>query len=532
MSQLTFYNSLTKREEAFEPIEPGKVRFYTCGPTVYGRPHIGNYSSYIMADLIRRWLEVSGYEVTHVKNITDVGHLVADGDSGEDKVQKKATEIAKEKRGPDAQVTMEDVLGVAQMYTDEYLEDEAALNIVEAEQRPKATETIPQMITMIEKLIADGHAYETEDTIYFRVESFPEYGKLSGNTLDNLDAGARVDIEADKKHPADFALWKKCVGENEHHVLRWDSPWGPGFPGWHIECSCMSQKFLGQQIDIHTGGEDNIFPHHECEIAQSESCMNSSDVLAKHCTASSSDSVIAAGSEGAEKGARNDSYKQFVRYWVHKRHINMGEEKMSKSLGNLFTLPDVTQMGYSPQDLRYYLLSVHYRTKLKFTEKGLQDAKKARRKIVEWMEGVSNSGPGPGPESKSDPIPPARPKLRRSEGGSPDPSTFVQRFTDAMNADLNTPEALAVIFDAISQSNKNGDTDGYGDFIAIVKQAFGCFEPEEAQDILQEVQQLLKKRQAARDAKDFEESDRLRDEIKEYGYEVRDEESGQIVRPL
>jgi len=469
---LKLYNTLTKKEEEFKPIKKGQVSIYTCGPTVYGRPSIGNYSSFLMADLLVRWLEVSGYKVTHVKNITDVGHLVADQDQGEDKIEKQAK---KEKSDP---------LEIAKKYEAEYLEDEKALNMREPEHRPRATETIKEMIAMVETLMEKGNAYETEDAIYFSVQTLAHYGELSGNTLEDLDAGARVEVGEQKKHPADFALWKKCVGENADHILRWNSPWGEGFPGWHIECSAMSTKFLGEQIDIHTGGEDNIFPHHECEIAQSE----------------------------AASGKR-----PFVRMWVHRRHINMGEEKMSKSLGNILTLPDIEEMGFSPLDLRYYFLSVHYRTNLKFTKKGLDDAHKARRKIVEWISEINS----------------AVPTSEVSSGHMMDEQ--IEIFKKAINEDLNTPAALADVFAVMNYyyANTNVDQatlDKYIEFVEMVRDTFGCFEPEETEEIPAEIKKLLDQRQKARDEKDFEASDKLRDQIRDLGWEVRDEEGGQEVR--
>lgn len=436
---------------------------YTCGPTVYGRPHIGNYSSFLMADILARWLEVNGNKVTHVKNITDVGHLVADQDEGEDKIEKQAK---KEKINP---------LDVARKYEAEYLEDEKSLNMREPEHRPRATETIKEMIEIVQVLVDKGNAYETEDGIYFSVQTFAPYGALSGNTLDNLDAGKRVEVSEDKKHPADFALWKKCVGENADHILRWDSPWGEGFPGWHIECSAMSTKFLGEQIDIHTGGQDNIFPHHECEIAQSE---------------------CASGK------------KPFVRMWVHRRRIDMGKEKMSKSLGNILTLTNIEEMGYSALDLRYYFLSVHYRTNLKFTEKGLSDSHKARRKIVEFMKEVEESEESEESEEWSD------------------------KFDNAMNSDLNAPEALAVVFDTMTWSRSEGSPGALKKFASKVRSTFGCFEPEESAEVPAKVQELLDQRQAARDGKDFEASDQLRDKIRDLGWEVRDENGGQNVKKL
>lgn len=481
---LRLYNTLAKKEEDFVSLTEGEVRMYTCGPTVYGRPHVGNYSSFLMADLLRRWLLTSGYRVTYVKNITDVGHLLHDRDQGDDKVEKEAK---KEQVHP---------LEIAKRYTQQYLDDERALAILDADFRPRATETIPEMIAIVEELLKKGHAYETSDGIYFSVESFPAYGRLSGNTLENLNAGARVDVREEKKHPADFALWKKTVGENSHHVLRWEYPSGKiaqtsgddahaGFPGWHIECSAMSRKFLGDTFDIHTGGEDNIFPHHECEIAQSESAFG----------------------------------KPFVRMWLHKRRIDLGSEKMSKSLGNVLTLPDIVAKGYSPLDLRYYLLSVHYRTQLKFTWKGMDDARKARRKIVEWMEEVKTEE-----------------RVGSSGMQKIDAVSFMSRFVDAMNADLNTPAALAAVFDAVNAFYANRPIDAVCrsqliDFIEKVRFTFGCFEDEQ-KSVPPAVQELVDARAAARARKDFSASDRLRDEIAAAGYEVRDMAEGQSVRPL
>lgn len=483
---LHLYNTLTKKEEEFTPINEGKVSMYTCGPTVYGRPHIGNYSSFLMADLLRRWLTVSGYSVTHVKNITDVGHLVADAEVGEDKIEKQA------------KAERIDPLQIAKKYANLYLEDERILNFIEPEHRPLATETIPEMLTIIRELIKKGHAYETEDGIYFDVHSKTPtpYGTLSGNTLDNLESGARVSVDEKKKHPADFALWKKCVGHNSPHLLRWNFATGErvhtegedpsaGFPGWHIECSAMSTKFLGEQIDIHTGGEDNIFPHHECEIAQSEAFCGK---------------------------------KPFVRHWLHRRRIDIasknsaqGAEKMSKSLGNVLCIPDIIEMGYSPMDLRYYLLSVHYRTNLKFTEKGLDDARKARKKIVEWISELSTA--------------------EKSSSTHPSIQEYESRFHAAMNADLNTPEALATIFDVISYSRKENLLGACTSFARMIEDTFGCFAVEEV-SVPSEVLALVSERETARKNKDFAASDAIRDKIYALGYEVKDTSEGQKVTKL
>ncbi len=481
------YNTFTKREEDFSPLDPANVKMYTCGPTVYGRPHIGNYSSFLMADLLVRWMTTGhGWSVKQVKNITDVGHLVADADTGEDKIEKQAKIIAKEKRGESAEVTMEDVISVAEMYTAQYLEDEKALNMIEPFARPKATETIPEMITIIKELIKNGNAYETDDGVYFSVESFKNYGRLSGNTLDKLNAGSRVQVNEEKKHPADFALWKKATGENAKHVLQWDSPWGKGFPGWHIECSAMAKKILGETLDLHTGGEDNIFPHHECEIAQSES----------------------AGS------------KPFVRLWLHKRRIDLAGEKMSKSLGNVLSIPDISAKGYSPLDIRYYFLSVHYRTNLKFAWKGMDDAKSARRSITEW---ITRGGIGESSVGK---------KTITAE----QVNAYEKEFDDAMNADLNTPGALAAIFDCLHAANAASAPDADAKkslkrFTEKIQKTFGCFEAE-SEIIPTNVQTLVDERARARAEKNFAESDRLRDAITALGYEVKDTAKGQQVRKL
>ncbi len=501
---LKLFNTLTKKKEEFVPMEEGKVKFYTCGPTVYGRPHIGNYASFLMADLLRRWLEVIGLKVTHVKNITDVGHLTADQNAdagGEDKVEKKARE---EKVDP---------LEIAKRYAEEYLEDEKALNMLEPDHRPLATETISEMISLIQKLVEKGHAYDAEDGIYFSVESFPGYGKLSGNTLANLgklETGVRVEMKESKKHPADFALWKKCVGENSDHVLRWSFPGGErvsgvgedasaGFPGWHVECSAMSTKFLGEEIDIHTGGEDNIFPHHECEIAQSE------------CA----------------------SGKPFVRYWLHKRRVNFGDpstnsgrvEKMSKSLGNVLSLPDIIERGFSALDLRYLFLSSHYRSHTQFTWKGLEDARKARLKVVEWVEDIAVETPkraSPSEESASEKV-----------GGIKE---YVQRFVNAMNDDLNTPEALSIVFDAMAWSRNQSELSDeesaeISEFVSMLENTFGCF-GSESFDIPDEIVKIAEEREKARRAGDYQKSDKLRDEAKSKGFIIEDLPDGQKVLPI
>lgn len=506
----TLYNSLAKGERVFEIPADKKVTMYTCGPTVYGRPHIGNYSSFLMADLLRRWLEVGhGCTVTHVKNITDVGHLVADAESGEDKIEKEARRIAVEKRGVGAQVEHDDVIAVAEMYTSQYLEDEALLRMLEPAARPKASEYVEQMKAMISDLLEKGHAYATHDGIYFDVTSdlLTPYGSLSGNKLDDLQAGSRVDVNEGKRHPADFALWKFRVGANEKHVLHWPSPKAPalsdpasagksngfpdGFPGWHIECSAMSRALLGDTIDIHTGGEDNIFPHHECEIAQSESCTG----------------------------------KPFVRFWLHKRRIDLGDQKMSKSLGNVVTIPDILAKGWSPMDLRYCFLSVHYRTQMKFTDDAMHAAQKERGRIMEWFALIRET------------------IVKRGKNFDDCAATHAsceatENFVAAMDNDLNVSEARAVIFGGMTNYYKFAETGGeptdeqldqLAYFVRMAEYTFGCFDPD-ALEMPQDVSKLLEDRKAARAEKNFAEADRLRDAIAALGYEVKDTSEGQKVR--
>jgi cysteinyl-tRNA synthetase len=498
--KLTLYNTFTNSEQEFTPINPQNVTVYTCGPTVYGRPHIGNYSSFLMADLLVRLLEQIGYNVTHVKNITDVGHLVADATadaSGEDKIEKQAKAEAV------------DPLTIAEKYTEQYLADEVALNFREMkdEHRPRATKYVQQMLEITKTLIQKGHVYETDDGYYFAVTTFPQYGELSGNTLDNVQAGARIEVNTQKRHPADFAVWKKCVAENSHHMLRWSFTTGErvtgdtedaaaGFPGWHIECSAMSSSLLGTHIDIHTGGEDNIFPHHECEIAQSECAFGG----------------------------------KFANYWLHRRRINLGDQKMSKSLGNIVTLDTIKEWGFSPLDLRYYLLTVHYRTQLKFTQEGLEAASIARNKIVQWVK--MNGGL----------------QFARAQGlqepydiTKDDIKVFYDKFMDSLCNDLNTPAALASIFECLNfiyQPDRGFYSDAselLGKFASEVQAIFACFEDtEDPKEIVipQEVLQLQEQRATARANKDFAESDRLRDEIAKLGFIVKDTANGQVIEGL
>ena len=467
LTLMQLYNTLTKSKVTFTPLEAGKVKLYTCGPTVYDYVHIGNLRSYVMADTLRRVLEADGLEVQHVKNITDVGHLTADdiaqGDSGEDKLVKKALKEGK---------TPQDI---ARFYTDYYHTTEAKLNIERASQEPHATEYVEEMIAFIESLIAKGHAYEKNGNVFFDVTSFKAYGALSGNTLDKLKVGARLEEHPDKKNPWDFALWLRAP---EGHLMHWTSPWGEGYPGWHIECSAMNLATLGATIDIHTGGEDNIFPHHEAEIAQSE-CGN-----------------------GAP----------FVRYWVHTRHLLVDGQKMSKSKGNFYRLEDILERGYSPMDLRMLYLGSHYRSQMNFTWDALAQARKNKETIVNVVVRLQHYA---NTQNKED---------RRG-------SEIEGEITEALHDDLNTPQALALILDLCRQLNQALDTselidaDRHIEFFKKIYQVFGL--RDEEMSIPKAVQKLLDERAKARAEKDFHRSDALRDEFLKHGFVVEDIPGGE-----
>ncbi|RLJ05241.1 MAG: cysteine--tRNA ligase [Candidatus Aenigmatarchaeota archaeon] len=480
---LRFYNTMTRKKEVFKPLEKGTVKMYNCGPTVYNFAHIGNFRAYMLADLLRRYLEYKGYKVMQVMNITDVGHMsideVADS-TGEDKIEKKAKE---EKKTP---------WEIAEFYTKAFLEDSRSLNLKEPMVRPKATEHIKEMIELIEKLIEKGYAYEVNGSVYFDVFKFKDYGKLSGNTLEKLKAGAggRVEENPEKKHPLDFALWI----HNPRHIMQWDSPWGKGHPGWHIECSAMSMKYLGETLDIHTGGEDNIFPHHECEIAQSE------------------------GATG----------KTFVRYWLHTRHLVVEGKKMSKRLGNFYTLRDLVAKGHNPKAIRFLLLSAHYRTKMNFTEEALKGAEKTVKSMMEFMESLKNVKEGrENPEIK---------KLVEKTK---------KEFEDALDDDLNISPALSAIFNLMKEVNKKIDSKEIGKEDAeLVMRAMERFDMVLGLDLGKEklwfsldeaeteVKEKLLKREELRKEKKWEEADKIRNELKEMGIVVEDTPEGPRWRKL
>ena len=490
---MRLYNTLTKSIDEFKPLSPaGDVTFYSCGPTVYDDAHIGNFRSFLNADVLRRALELHDFRVKHVMNITDVGHMtdddVADG-GGEDKMAVAGRRIAEAKKAGklpvSAAIDPTDPYAIAEFYAQRFLEDARYLGLkVAIEERanpalmPRPTRCVPEMIALVDRLLARGHAYVAKDgVVYFSVQSYPAYGRLSGNTLDNLreGEGGRISAEhqAVKRHPADFMLWKP----DPTHLMRWPSPWGEGYPGWHLECSAMAKMLLGDEIDLHSGGEDNIFPHHECEVAQS-------------CCAS--------------------GHAVFSRFWFHTRHLQVEGEKMSKSKGNFFTARDLFAKGVTPAALRLELVRTHYRTNSNFTMQGLRDC---QRMIDRWTA--------------------ARAALLQRSGGSgagPFERALVE-FKEAIGDDLNLARAIAALNTAIGETPA-GDAKAELAALHAMDSVLGVFERNAplasaaADDLAAKVEALLDRRRAARAAKDWAESDRVRDELTALGVRIKDGAQG------
>ncbi len=386
---LSLYNTLTKRKEEFRPLRERHVGLYVCGPTVYGDSHLGHAKSYISFDVIVRYLRFLGYDVLYVQNITDVGHLLGDANDGEDRVLKAGRA---EHKHP---------MQIAETYTRSFFEDMDRLNVLRPDISPRATGHIVEQIGLIQSLLDRKLAYEAGGSVYFDVGKFPAYGKLSGRSVEELVAGARVEVKSEKRHPADFALWKKAEPE---HIMRWPSPWGTGFPGWHIECSAMSMKYLGDTFDIHGGGLENQFPHHECEIAQSE------------------------GATG----------KPFVRYWLHNNMVTVDGRKMGKSLGNFTTLKDAFKK-WDPQVIRFFILQSHYRSTLDFSDAAMEGAAKGLERLQNaWRNIRERATTGSGDQG----------------AGGPDTATVKSAFLAAMDDDFNTPQAIAVLFDFARDMNQ------------------------------------------------------------------------------
>ncbi|OIO52739.1 cysteine--tRNA ligase [Candidatus Uhrbacteria bacterium CG_4_10_14_0_8_um_filter_58_22] len=474
---LKLFDSYTKKKRAFRPLRKGKVTFYGCGPTVYSSVHIGNLRTFLFYDLLRRLFEFSKLEVTQVMNITDVGHMMADADEGEDKMEVSAKESGQSPQE------------VAEFYARQFFRDIDRLNFRRADVYPKASEHVTEMIRLIGRLLDRGHAYKVRHgdggtSVYFDVSTFPDYGKLSGNRLDDLNPGARIEVRDEKRHPADFSLWI----HNPKHLMQWEAPWGSGYPGWHIECSAMAIKYLGETIDVHAGGEDNKFPHHECEIAQSE---------------------CATGHE-------------FSRYWLHVTHLLVDGEKMSKSKGKFFTLDDLLEKGFSARAVRYLLLSSHYRQTLNFTMHGLDSATATLDRLDSFADTLNrHSGNGKGVR--------VNPAVAARKG-----------FVAALNDDLNVPNALAVLFDYVREANERMAKDELtvserSDADRLMKTVgqllgftFGRTVGDD--DVSSSVKALVEKREQARKEKAFSEADRIRLELLDRGYEIEDTSDGPVIK--
>lgn len=460
------YNSLTRREEDFAPMEGGKVRMYTCGPTVYNFAHIGNFRAYTFEDILRRVIEFNGWKVRQVMNLTDVDDKTIRGANA---AGVKLTDYTK-------------------TYKDAFFADLKTLNIEPAEVYPAATDHIPEMIALVSQLMEKGVAYQSEDgSVYFNVRKFPGYGKLAHIDFDNQRTGARcLGDEYDKENVGDFALWK--AWEESDGPVGWDSPWGRGRPGWHIECSAMSMKYLGQTFDLHTGGIDNLFPHHENEIAQAEAATG----------------------------------KDFVKTWMHCAHLRVNGEKMSKSLGNFFTLRDLLDKGWTGREIRYVLINAHYRAGLNFAFSALEDARKSLARVDACVEKVEKVEGG----EKSAALPDFAKKA-------------LDDFTAAVNDDLNIPRAFAALFELVRHTNAALDANPADFPAAQVLDVFKRMDKvlgviffgneKKKVEIPADVQALLDERAAARKAKNWAESDRLRDAIAALGWVVKDSKDGQSV---
>ncbi|MEP7162992.1 MAG: cysteine--tRNA ligase [Candidatus Moraniibacteriota bacterium] len=482
---LTLYNTLTKKKEDFSPLTPGEVKMYTCGPTVYNFYHIGNLRNAVFNDTLRRVLEAEGLSVKHVMNVTDVGHLVSDGDEGEDKLEAGAKREGKT------------VWEVAKMYTDAFKRDMAALNVLQPNVDPKrkgsqeqgdfyarATDFIPEQIEMVKILLEKGFAYQTAQAIYFEVSRFEDYSLLSGQKLTEKEAAVRSEIvtDPDKRSPHDFAIWFFAVGHFASHTMKWESPWGEGFPGWHLECSAIIHATLGEPIDIHTGGIDHIGTHHPNEIAQTKAAYD----------------------------------KELAQFWVHNEFILVNGEKMSKSKGNSFLLEDILERGFSAMDLRMLFLSAHYRTQMNFTWEAIAQAKANRETLMQALE---------------------RLKTMKQEDSSTSPEdAYAEEVTKALEDDLNTPLALtwalnmAKSINIGTNKNKSVRPNMVKQFEKILFDIFGL--TEEVIVIPEEVTQLVHERDEARRAKDFPRSDELRAEIEKLGFIVEDSVMGQKIKKL
>ena len=458
--KIYFYNTMTHKKEEFIPIDDKEVRIYSCGPTVYKDATIGNMRTNIFQDNLRRTLEYNGFKVKQAMNITDVGHLVSDGDEGEDKMIKSARQEGKTP------------LEIAEYYTKLFFRDLERLNIEIPEIICKATDNIQDMLKVVEELVKKGYAYETSTAIYFDVSKLDKYPVLSNLDVENQKAGARVEVDKEKRNPHDFAVWIKAP---ENHLMKWDSPWGPSYPGWHIECSVMSQKYLGEVFDIHTGGIDLIPTHHENEIAQSKGMCG----------------------------------KVPANYWMYGEFLLINGGKMSKSLGNVYLLQDIVDRGYDPLVYKLFCYSIQYRKKLNFTWEGMDSAKVSLDRLRDAYQ-------------------------KHLEGNEEIEDTEIEKyrnsFTEAINDDLNMPVAMSVVWEVAKVAKKSKKlADLLKEFDKVLGINIDYIQKEE---VPEEIKELLEIRQKARENKDWAESDKIRDLIKEKGYIVKDSKEGQTIEKI
>ena len=473
--ELKLYNTLSRTKQDFKPMDGSNtVRIYSCGPTVYSYAHIGNFRAYIFMDNLRRVLKYNGYDLNHVMNITDVGHLTSDADEGEDKMEKAAR---KENKDP---------YEIAKYYTDFFLRDIDRLNINRPETITKATENIPQMIEYVQEILKNGYAYETSKGIYFDVSKLDRYPVLSNRKLDEQINGARVDVDPEKRNPYDFALWIKAP---ENHLMKWDSPWGLSYPGWHLECSTMSRRFLGEEFDIHTGGVDHIPTHHENEIAQ--------------C-----------------KGATG---KIPAKFWMHVEFLQVDNGKMSKSLGNVYTLDQLEEHGISPLAYKLFNYTAHYRTKLNFTFDGAKASQTSLERLFDAY-------------------------LKHKEADNNDVSDdeineYKEKFNKFINDDINMPGAMAIVWEI---ARKDTHSKKYAEVLEKFDKVLGLdivnakthleeyksLKSTSEDDLPEEVKSIIEERKLARENKDYQKSDELRDKLKELGFIIKDTKEGYEITKI
>ena len=457
------YNTLTKKKEKFETINQNEVKMYSCGPTVYSFAHIGNFRTYVFMDSLRRVLKYNGYKMNHVMNITDVGHLTSDADTGEDKMEKAARKEGK------------DPYEIAKFYTDIFMKDIKQLNIDMPEIVTKATDNIPEMLEMVQEIIDNGYGYETSTGIYFDVSKLDKYPVLSNNSVEGQEAGARIEVDPEKRNPYDFAIWIKSP---KNHIMKWDSPWGKSYPGWHIECSAMGRKYLGENFDIHTGGVDHIPVHHENEIAQCK------------------------GSFGHNP----------ANFWMHCEFLLVGGGKMSKSLGNIYTLDELQEKGVEPLAYKLFCYSSHYRNKLNFTFEGAKASQVALNRL---RQGFANHKNG------------------NQDINDKTIQEFEERFHKAINDDLNMPAAMSIVWEVIRSDVKSAKLAKLLlKFDTVLGLKIDQMPKNNNAELPKEIKQLVEQRNIARENKNWAESDRLRNELQTKGYSVKDNKEGTEVSKL